>query len=214
MVKRLILRLFVVGFLLAANRPAIGQTKWEPIIEFENQIFSSLIIATANAKQDTPTYYIGDAFGFIGVAITSPRDGSILRIAVTVDEIAPFTEYEATLPKVGQRYEVYPFLRYRYDLLRRINQPFPVNVTIKVKVNNEAVTTVNRRAQVRPLSECPTAYVDKEGKLRSAHWMFAAYVNEDHWRCWLIQRLPGRRGSGVGAGVCCVERLAAAWDSL
>jgi hypothetical protein len=179
-VNRLFLRLFAVGFLLAANGAAMGQTKWEPIIEFDNQIFPSLIIATANAKQDTPTYYIGDAFGFIGVALTSPRDNSLLRVAVTVDEIAPFTEYEAVLPKAGKRYEVYPFLKYRYDLLHRINQPFPVNITIKVKIDSEPNATITRRAQVRPLSECLTSYVDKEGKLRSAHWMFSAYVNEDH----------------------------------
>lgn len=168
-------------------RPGQSQTppdhdaQWQPIIEMDGLVFPSLILATATMKQPpTPPTYVGDPQGLFGISITSPKDDCSVDLTIQVDEIAPSAEYEVTLPRKGVTYEIFPSLEYRFDRLRRVIQPFPINIVFKVKIDEEPLMTVSRRAQVRPINECPFAWDHRDGKVRAQGWMYAAYVNEDH----------------------------------
>jgi len=144
-------------------------------------VFPSLILTTAtmNSPPPPPTY-VGDAFGLFGISITSPKDNCSVDVTIQVDEIARTAEYEATLPRKGVVYEIFPPLEYRFDRLMRVIQPFPINIVFKVKIDDGPLMTVSHRAQVRPINECPYAWDHRDGNIRQQHWMFAAYVNEDH----------------------------------
>jgi len=156
-------------------------TQWQPIIEMDKLIFPSMILATATIKQSSasPTY-VGDAYGLFGISITSPKDDCLVDLTIQVDEIASPAIYEATLPRKGVTYEIFPPLEYRFDRLIRVIQPFPINIVFKVKVDGGPLMTVAHRAQVRPINECPFAWRHRTGPVQQQGWMFAAYVNEDH----------------------------------
>lgn len=159
-------------------------------------VFPSLILATATMKQpDLSLTYAGDAYGYFGILVTSPKDNCIVDLTIQVDEIAAPAFYEASLPKKGMTYELFPFIEYRFDLLGRVVQPFPVNITFKVRFDKGSLMTASRRAQVRPVNECPFAWKDKNGRIQHQGWMFAAFVNEDH--PWIDALLREAINTGV-----------------
>jgi hypothetical protein len=163
------------------DKQSVHDSQWQPIIEMDGLVFPSLILATATMKAPPlPPAYVGDAFGLFGVEIISPKNNCSVDLTIRVDEIAPPSEYEATLPREGVAYEIFPPLEYRFERLRRVVQPFPINVVFKVRIDGGSLMTVARRAQVRPINECPFAWGHRDRNVHPQSWMFAAYVNEDH----------------------------------
>lgn len=172
---------------------ASGQTSqrsiaWEPIVEMEGQLFPSYIFATATRqREEKDPHYVGDQDGFLGMSIVNPADDSRIRLEIKANPIAEASVLEGVLAERGQRYELFPKINYRYDVLQRIRQPLPVNVTFAVYMNDALIESRTKVISVRPINECPTGYYARNGVYVDLSWMLAAYVTEDH--PWIDQLL-------------------------
>lgn len=171
---------FFCGALLA--NPA--SIEWRPITSMNDHIFPSLIIAGANAKYEQPQgAFIGEAKGLIGINIRSSLTLAKYRIDITITDIADPTSYTFDLPKyryLGQSYNVFPNINYRYQALKELTQPTPANVTIKLYVDGEYHSEASITVQVHSINDCPFYVRRADGSLADMNWMFAGYVNENH----------------------------------
>jgi hypothetical protein len=102
-------------------------------------------------------------------------------VRVTIDEIAEPTEASFTLPAAGL-YALYPRIRYRYDRLRSVLQPFPVNVSWELRVDGQPAGSHSTATRVRSVQDAPLAVATPRGVERLL-WVFSGYVTED--AAWL-----------------------------
>jgi len=163
--------------------PTLHAEEWEIISVTEDELFPSMIYATAMMDEDVyepDPEILGDPNGLIGIAIDSPGDGSELVIEVAGSEFIRPSKDSIELPETGVTYYVYPTLKYDYANLLNIRQPTPEEVTMTVSVNGESWGEETRRFMVRSINDCPFIALDEEGTPYSIAWMFAAYVNENH----------------------------------
>ena len=142
--------------------------------------------------------YLGDPWGLVGIKYTNTVAGTKVSLKVTVDEIAETTEVEYELVKTGE-YVLYPKLKYRYDKLRTVNQPFPVNVAWAVSVNGRPAGTQSAVARVRSIQDAPI-FLDTARGVERLLWVFAGYVTEDApWLDELIRdAFKGSNGAAIG----------------
>ncbi len=197
---------------------------WEIISATEDELFPSLIYATATMKADPDAEeqedVLGDLNGTVGVAIDSPKKSSSLKIEISGGEFIKPTTYKITLPKADMTYYVYPLLKYDYQALLKIRQPTPEDITMKVTLNGEDLGEKNRRFTVRSVNDCPFIALDEKEQPYSTAWMFAAYVNENHpevdrilgkaLKAELVSSFAGYQGSSDDV----LAEVEAIWDTL
>ena len=99
--------IFVVSLLLSSPAWA-DEIKWEPVCNFDSQIFPSFLVATAN-RQPTPAIQEkfsakgkGDCLGMIGIKIVCPADNTKIVLRVESDTIMNDGEISCNLEKAGQ----------------------------------------------------------------------------------------------------------------
>ena len=196
--------------LAAEPAPALQTGEWEGFVEPEDQIFPSLLLASATLRdplheEDTarkaeipagkrheppaghpvpvqvPEVF-GDENGLMGVTIISPSDNAHARVEVKENALINDSVVEADLPEKGREYHLLPRIDYKYDALNRVRQSHPINVTFAVSVDGNSLGERFITARVHPISDCPYAYQNPDDKKDYVDiaWMFAAYVNEDH----------------------------------
>lgn len=140
--------------------------------------------------------YLGDPWGLVGIKFRNSVAGTRVTMRVTVDEIAEPTDAEFTLPEVGD-YALYPRLRYRFDRLRNVAQPMPVNISWTVSVDGQPATTQTGVARVRSVQDAPL-FVQTERGAENMSWVFAGFVTED--APWLDALLKEAfQGAAIGA---------------
>lgn len=194
----------------AEPAPALLPGEWQGFVEPENQIFPSLLLASATlkdplheddtarkaelpaAKRHEPPAsrpvpvqvpeVFGDENGLLGVTIISPSDNAHARVEVKENALVSDSVVEADLPEKGREYHLLPRIDYKYDALNRVRQSHPINVTFAVTVDGKSLGERFVTARVHPISDCPYAYQnpDDPKDYVDIAWMFAAYVNEDH----------------------------------
>lgn len=137
--------------------------------------------------------YLGDPWGLVGIRLANSQPGAKVTVRVTIDEIAEPSEETFTLPERGE-YALYPKVRYRFERLRTVLQPIPVNVTWSVSVNGAAPTVQTATTRVRSVQDAPFLVASPRGAERLL-WVFAAFVTEDAaWLDELIKEaFAGRR---------------------
>jgi len=112
---------------------------WQPIIEMDNQLFPSYVLATATRpkpeKSSDPTY-LGDVNGAIGIYVVAHSSHADLNLVIQASPLAESSTFEGSLDQAGQRYEVFPEINYRYGVLLNIRQPIPVSVTFALYIND------------------------------------------------------------------------------
>ena len=203
--------LVLLGFgILACGAVAAPVVHWKPQADMDNQLFPSLIIATANrrpgADDTTPNPdLLGDHYGLIGISIRSPGPKTPVKVTVHENSILNATSWSGTLPKGDHTYFIAPQISYKYDALRRVRQQTPLSVQIDLEVNGAAADTKSETVTLHSINDCPWAVSDDEATLADDEdakddaakkpkapngmhgdsdtalgWMFAAYVNEDH----------------------------------
>lgn len=165
--------------LLGADEPG----DWCILTEFGADLYPSVIVATSTFRADEEekdSTLIGDSMGLIGAEVVAPHDRTKVKVEVQSQKLIQASSYEATLPKKGQAYQIYPLLRYDYDSLLRVRQPFPEHLTVRVTVDGEPLGEKQKRMLARSVNDCPFGVTDEDGEYTALDIMFAAYVNENH----------------------------------
>ena len=201
-----------------ADSPARKPGEWEAFVDPEEQIFPSLLLASATiqsrpvrdddkepaaagksaadgrkkapaakaaapppAPADLPEV-LGDEDGLIGVTVVSPEDGAHVRVEIRENALMSTSVLEADLPAKGKTYHLLPKVDYKYDVLNRVRQSYPINVCVAVQIDGRSMGQQLVTARVHPINDCPYAYQnpDDAKDYVDIAWMFAAYVNEDH----------------------------------
>jgi len=135
--------------------------------------------------------YLGDRWGQVGVQVRTTEPYQEVVVGVEVDEVAEPTSVRFKLDAPGD-YLLYPKLRYKYDKLRAVTQPIPVN-TWKVTVNGKPLGSQMRTATLRSVYDAPIQARTARGA-ENMSWVFAAYVTEDApWIDKLLQETLQRR---------------------
>lgn len=190
--------------------PALRPGEWVPFVDPENQIFPSLLLASATLRpplRDSepsdgrdqkprpaarppaspppaaePPDLLGDQNGLIGVTVASPADGAHVRVEVRENALMHASVLEADLPEKGREYHLLPRIDYKFDALNRVRQSVPINLTFAVEAGGKSLGQQLLTARVHPINDCPYAYQnpDDQSDYVDISWMFAAYVNEDH----------------------------------
>ncbi len=190
--------------------PALKPGEWVPFVDPENQIFPSLLLASATLKEPLrdsdptekhdgksrpaakppaappaappPPDILGDQNGLVGVTIASPADGARVRVEIRENALMQASVLEVDLPEKGKEYHLLPRIDYKFEALNRVRQSIPMNVAFTVQADEKNLGQRFLTARVHPINDCPYAYQnpDDEKDYVDIAWMFAAYVNEDH----------------------------------
>lgn len=121
--------------------------------------------------------YLGDPWGMVGVRFRNTAPGTRVQVQVTLDDIAEPSSDEFTLPEAGD-YLLYPRIRYRFDRLRAVTQPMPVNVSWSLAVDGQPAGSRSGAVRVRSVQDAPFVLRTERG-VENLSWVFAAFVTED-----------------------------------
>ena len=175
------MRTWIVGLLLWLPSEAAIAAQWRPIVGQDGQLFPALILATAGMAEPRPDSgrLIGDPNGLVGASVVAGRDAEPVRLLLRIPGLARDSILDATLPRAGTRYELYPTVAWDFAALRAMRQPVPATVQFELSVDAAPATQESRRVQVRAVNDAPY-FAATNGGDADLSWIFAAYVNEDH----------------------------------
>jgi hypothetical protein len=126
------------------------------------------------------------------VQVRTTEPNSEVVVKVDMDEVAEPTAVRFKLEAPGD-YLLYPKLKYRYEKLRAVTQPIPVNITWTIAVNGKPEESQMRVAALRSVYDAPIHAQTVRGS-EDLSWVFAAYVTEDApWIDKLLQETLQRR---------------------
>jgi len=162
-----------------ATRPA---NPWKASFLMGDQIFPSYILATSTLQERASTnpLYLGDPDGLIGAVTTNPGANTRVKLEVKIDRLSANGTYQGVLPNKGEKYAIFPKIRYPYEVVARFDQIVPANVTLNLYLNGKHEGQRTSVVRVHSISDCVHAVRTADGKLRNMPWMYAAYVNENH----------------------------------
>ena len=140
---------------------------------FDNTLYPSYILAMANynGKKETDLFTM---------AITAPKNNSVVRIVIDSSKLNYVTTIQTTLKQSGQRYKITPLIKWKYDELSHIKQPAMVDLTFTLYINDEEVDIKNKRLNYRSINECLLGLRDSNNQYIDYRWLFVAFVNEEH----------------------------------
>lgn len=156
----------------------------------DNQLFPSYVWANANRGylsqgkrlQYGPDYY-GDSEGQIGIKVTNFMVGTPqVKVVVSAPEIMERSEFTCTITGKAVQLDIFPEIRYKWDVLAKWRQPKPQNVSIAVYVDGQLSREENLVITVRSINDCPFLFIHRKGFAHDMNFMYAAYVNENHPR--------------------------------
>ncbi len=164
--------------ILTAANTVQSQVKWEPLNEFDGQIFPSMLlsIATVNITntQSDPNQ-IGDRLSTHGISIVNPSKNSRVKVVIGKNALIQESSFEGLLEKAGVEYNVRPKINWDYDALRAVKQSKPINFVFSLSLDGKEVGSKTKTFRVRSINDCLLFY-----KGTPFSFLFAAYVNEDH----------------------------------
>ncbi|MBL8889844.1 MAG: hypothetical protein JNL67_07675 [Planctomycetaceae bacterium] len=153
-----------------------------PIAGWDKQLFPSFVIGTAALKTEETQaneFVLGDSNGLLGVEIVAPEDNTNVEVTIECSEYAAPSQFVGRLPQAGQKYSVFPKMKYRYDAMSQCYQATPANVTYRVRINGGEVIEKTVTITVRPINDCPIK-IQIGDEIVDASFTFATYVNEQH----------------------------------
>jgi len=170
-------------FLVLGSIGQLEAADWSPLLTPRDQIFPSLILATANLPDTRTrgTLLVGDANGLIGVRILAAYDHQKVRVSISMPGWLRESHIDAELPKAGKRYAVFPTLAWDFDRLRALRQPVPETLMFSVRENGSEAQERSVRVRLRSINDVPY-FIASNKSPTDLSWMFAAYVDEDHPR--------------------------------
>ncbi|WP_319778122.1 hypothetical protein [Maridesulfovibrio sp.] len=157
---------------------------WLLAFGLDDQIFPAAIIALSTldpenigVQRDSKTF--GSPLAMASVFIRAVNPGDRVTVEITSTKLIRPSRMTVTLPDAENVYEISPHLKYEYEKLLSIRQPYPEDITAKVFVNGEEVGEHTQTVIVRSVNDCFFGLYTNGGQ-RFEDWseMFAAYVNE------------------------------------
>ncbi len=174
--------LLLLGSLLAAGcgpsamhtidpKAVAFQAVYDP--DFSNVLYPSLLLAQAgySGEEQQPLFT---------VAVTAPKNNSVLRVVVDSTKLNYVSITQETLLKKGTTYTFAPTIKWKYETLYALHQQGFVDFTFTCFINDEEVDVKNIRLNYRSVNECLLSMIAQDGSYRDFRWLFTAYVNEDH----------------------------------
>ena len=167
--------------------PALKPGEWTPFVDPEDQIFPSLLLASATLKpplrDSDPTAQqreaksrpagkppaqppappdepelLGDPNGLVGVTMASPSDHAHVRVELRENALMQASLLEVDLPEKGKEYHLLPRIDYKFDALNRVHQSIPMNLSFAVRADGKDLGQRFLTARVHPINDCPYAY--------------------------------------------------------
>ncbi|MEA4985217.1 MAG: hypothetical protein VB105_07170 [Paludibacter sp.] len=153
----------------------------------DNSIYPSVVLALAgydennevdvqNSKRNQSIRILKDYFS---IYLVPKDDNTKIEVEVKESEYWYASKAVFTCDKADDRYIYKPVINWKYDVLRKLNQPTPVNMVVQLTVNGEDAGERSKTLNLRSINECVFAMRDGE-RLIDFNMLFAAYVNEDH----------------------------------
>src|SRR6188768_3618678 len=161
-------RALLFPLLLVSIQCAFGDIEWKPKCNMDNQLFPSLILATATQRPDTDDEdeadedVLGDKYGLLGISIKAPTAGAKVKVTVKENTVMSASSWSGTLEKAGERYFVAPKLNYKFDQLRKARQQVPLNVTFAVEVDGKPAGEQAETIAIHSINDCPWAVLEVE----------------------------------------------------
>ena len=146
---------------------------------FDNQLYPSLILATAQSETSDLNPQTSDLRP-LTCTLTSPTNNAVLRIVVDSSALNYVTILQEILPSRGQTYTLYPSIKWKYDQLRLLRQHRPLDLTLTLYINDEEIDIKNLHIDIRSVNECPLSLRWPDSAIVDTRFLFAAYVNEEH----------------------------------
>lgn len=173
-----ILVFIVLSFGLPAGAIA---AEWQAIVSPKDQIYPSLILATADlpAPKRVSSRVLGDGNGLIGVRVLAEHDQQRARVSIRLNGLLPESSIDVVLPEAGKRYSIFPVLAWQFDALRRQHRATPETLNLALQLDDGPVLTKSQRVRIRSVNEAPYFIADSRAPT-DLTWTFAAYVDEDH----------------------------------
>lgn len=210
-----------------------------------NDLFPSFLIATASVDwngdeqraedrkgdedselEDGETPLYGDENGSIGVELSDVAEGSVVRVEMEGDDFLYESVWEGECNGDYETIRVMPKASWNFEALRACTQQKPVNLKIRVYVDDEEVAELNETIQLKAVSDCPFYVIldEQGGDLDDISITFAAYVNENHpWIDGLLKEalgatkelgLTGFTGYQMGSQDEVMLQVFAVWNAL
>lgn len=147
---------------MAAANPSPQQAvNWSPSSNMDGQLFPSLIIATATVRPDADEKndpeLVGDAYGIVGISVTSPAPHSKARLTLHENLLMNTSSWSGELEKGGTEYYIAPAINYKFDQLRKAHQQVPLNITFDLEVNGKSLGEQHETITVHSINDCPYA---------------------------------------------------------
>lgn len=153
----------------------------------DNSIYPSAVLALAgydennevdvqNSKRNQSIRVLKN---YVSIYLVPKDDNTKIEVEVKESEYWYASKAVFTCDKADDRYIYKPVINWKYDVLRKLNQPTPVNMVVQLTVNGEDAGERSKTLNLRSINECVFAMRDGE-RLIDFNMLFAAYVNEDH----------------------------------
>jgi hypothetical protein len=153
----------------------------------DNSIYPSAVIALAgydehnetDVQHSKPNKSIRVLKDYVSIYLVPEDDNTKIEVELKESDYWYASKAVFTCDKADDRYIYKPVINWKYDVLRRLNQPTPVNMVIQLTVNGEDAGERSKTFTLRSINECVFAMRDGD-RLIDFNMLFAAYVNEDH----------------------------------
>lgn len=167
--------------ILSCLSPSALATEWKAIVSPKDQVYPSLILATADLPppRAVSSRVLGDANGLIGVRVLAEHDQQRARVSIRLNGLLPESSIDVILPEGGKRYSVFPVLAWQFDALRRQKRSTPETLNLSLQLDDGPVLSKSQRVRIRSVNEAPYFIADARAPT-DLTWTFAAYVDEDH----------------------------------
>jgi hypothetical protein len=157
---------------------------WALSFGLDEQLFPAAIIALSTLDPENigvvrSEHTFGSPLAMASVFIRAQSPGDRVTVEITSTKLIRPSKMTVVLPDADTVYEISPHLKYEYEKLLAVRQPYPEDVTAKVFVNGEEVGEHTQTIIVRSVNDCFYGlYTDGGKSFQDWSEMFAAYVNE------------------------------------
>jgi hypothetical protein len=164
--------------------PDFAPGDWALSFGLDDQLFPAAIIALSTLDPENigvarSEHTFGSPLAMASVFIRAQSPGDKVTVEITSTKLIRPSRMTVVLPDADTVYEISPHLKYEYEKLLSVRQPYPEDVTAKVFVNDQEVGEHSKTIIVRSVNDCFYGLYTDDGKsFQDWSEMFAAYVNE------------------------------------